>query len=740
MPVSKVTEPKFTQAEADKLIGLYAMAQAEIEDKLSIAMTKAALEHSDPTRVTTYLQGMKENVDRILLELEHGTTQWSETQLPALYKEATAHTDEQMASLVGQMGGVDKAIAKVQGEPDGIQKDKKLAALEAIKNGRPVGFGFVHQQAVAVLASNLANTLGAARVNIGRRVDDIHRELTLDAIRGTVMGYDSWAEAARRLRGDLDAEGITAFTDKAGRSWSLKRYAEMAVRSTTMETTLAGTAIRLAELGATYVRVSTHVGSCPMCYFYQGAVLSLDGQDPNVPSLEQAKMNGLFHPNCKHAYGFYDPSLLDPTGQQYEDSRWLAGTSPQELQQVHSLLAPPPSDLSHIHSVEQAGIAVEASYQQKQLADYLIKQHAHEAGLFQEVKTKYNGDVGTALAAKMNIKAVGLGTADLLGKQVETLKKWKAAGSMTPWPKSVMAKLLDAVDAHEANIEAVKAKADQLAQAGAYKGGGKVVKVKAAPPTPTVATPAYTPKLAATPAPAAQKVPYTPPATPKPKPSAKAAKLDPFTKHDADWNAWIKPTTSAGREWVSKWSRIVGGWQSSAQDAYKCMLYFTGSGYRTIAPWLRTHQYLRTEKTGNNSYDALTKAMNETVLEEGIVVSRKFGGMFLKDEWGIDLTDPAGAVGKCYIDYSFASSAIHDGVWSGTTRTTVYVPPGPGRGCYVADHSASGSGEKEFLLNRATVFRVVDVNYVPGRGFDVKLEVLDAWPKGLPAPEGKKVG
>ena len=38
---------------------------------------------------------------------------------------------------------------------------------------------------------------------------------------------------------------------------------------------------------------------------WEGKILSLTGKTPNFPTLEEARAAGLFHPNCRHAYGLH---------------------------------------------------------------------------------------------------------------------------------------------------------------------------------------------------------------------------------------------------------------------------------------------------------------------------------------------------------------------------------------------------------------------------------------------------
>jgi hypothetical protein len=85
----------------------------------------------------------------------------------------------------------------------------------------------------------------------------------------------------------------------------MRAYTEMHARTVCMQAHLEGTANRLVEQGHDLVKVSTHRGACELCQPWQGKILSITGKTEGYPTLEEAKEAGLFHPNCRHAYGLY---------------------------------------------------------------------------------------------------------------------------------------------------------------------------------------------------------------------------------------------------------------------------------------------------------------------------------------------------------------------------------------------------------------------------------------------------
>ena len=255
---------RFSEAEAERLIKFYAEAEREILDRLNRALLRG--------NKTEYLAQMKKNVEAILADLRTGNRAWCEEAIPRVYVKG-ATTADMMIKAKGQA-----VIA---------------------------GFGAIHQQAAQVLADNAFQRFEDVVQVIGRQVNDIYRELALENVRGTVAGYDTWKETARRYREQLAERGVTGFKDRSGKMWNMRSYTEMVSRTTTMQAHLEGTANRLVEQGHDLVKVSTHRGACELCVPWQGKILSITGKTEGYPTLEEAKAAKLFHPRCLHAYGLY---------------------------------------------------------------------------------------------------------------------------------------------------------------------------------------------------------------------------------------------------------------------------------------------------------------------------------------------------------------------------------------------------------------------------------------------------
>lgn len=246
---------QLSEAQARRLIQLYTDAEREILTEYN----KALLKGNDLKNLTA----LKNNVAAIRKDLLAGGRTWCEEAIPELYRAAMVEVDQGFAQIA---------------------------------------FGAIHQEAMAILAENTYQRLVDVDSVIGRRVDDVYRNLALEAVRGDVAGYQTWKQTAKRYREALAEKGITGFKDAAGREWNMKSYTEMVARTTTRETMINGTANRLLEHGQDLAEITggTAKNTCDICRGWTGRIVSLTGKTPGYPTLDDARAAGLFHPRCTH--------------------------------------------------------------------------------------------------------------------------------------------------------------------------------------------------------------------------------------------------------------------------------------------------------------------------------------------------------------------------------------------------------------------------------------------------------
>lgn len=259
---------RLNDAQVERLVKLYSDSEKEILKQLNSALLNG--------NNTDNLKQVLANVRAIRKDLLAGARTWTEQTIPACYLE-------------------------------GVQSTGLKGAL-----------GQIHQQAMQVLAENTYQKFIDVDEVIGRRMDDIYRNLALENIRGDVAGYQTWKQTAQKYKADLADKGVTGFVDKAGNEWDMERYTEMVARTATRETMLQGTGNRLLEFDIDLVEIvgGESPKTCKPCEDWDGAVVSLTGKTPGYPILQDARDAGVFHPNCTHTYVAASDDVIEKAKEQ----------------------------------------------------------------------------------------------------------------------------------------------------------------------------------------------------------------------------------------------------------------------------------------------------------------------------------------------------------------------------------------------------------------------------------------
>lgn len=146
---------------------------------------------------------------------------------------------------------------------------------------------------------------------IARLEADPYRRAALKQVAAQEAAGYGWTQTSARMAQELKNQGITAFTDKAGRRWTLSDYCNMCARTTARQAEVAAVLTRddwdlwqIVKIGST----------CPVCAPLEGRVYSKSGLNPNYPPLtlafgkiDAAGANDLsntylnIHPNCLHS-------------------------------------------------------------------------------------------------------------------------------------------------------------------------------------------------------------------------------------------------------------------------------------------------------------------------------------------------------------------------------------------------------------------------------------------------------
>ena len=258
---------------------------------------------------------------------------------------------EYQARMLAQMGQVNRETVGIimdslGGADAALRKTLEDAIVESLRNEEPKlrkaaekgllgGAGFLPPEVTPnqLQAFQLYYKQSADKLNL---VNTVMLESTEQAYKNTVAdisariqrtqtilntetgevvtGVTSYNKAVRDGVQRMVNNGLTGFIDHAGRRWSPEAYVAMDVRTTLFNTSRAAVWERNAEYGNDLYQVSSKNAARPLCYPWQGKVLStsgrtgkttdLDGNEVIIHSEDEVESfrygGGLFGVNCGH--------------------------------------------------------------------------------------------------------------------------------------------------------------------------------------------------------------------------------------------------------------------------------------------------------------------------------------------------------------------------------------------------------------------------------------------------------
>lgn len=204
---------------------------------------------------------------------------------------------------------------------------------------------------IDILATETIDRMDGFTASLLRSANDAYAQ-AVDALLGDMaMGGVTRTEAAQYVMNRLADKGLTVFKDSAGREWSANAYAEMSLRTGFANVATAAHMQTLTENGVDLVIVSTAPRPCPLCAPWEGKVLSITGATTpgkhTVPSaidydatvtvqveatLDQARENGLHHPNCRHSLSMYQPGVYYDHHPVSDPAEYIAGQDQRRLE------------------------------------------------------------------------------------------------------------------------------------------------------------------------------------------------------------------------------------------------------------------------------------------------------------------------------------------------------------------------------------------------------------------------
>jgi hypothetical protein len=173
----------------------------------------------------------------------------------------------------------------------------------------PAAQAYVRGASIRALAADTVGAVVSTHPAILRTTLDAYRDVIASSAADVLTGVATRYTATQSALNAFADRGVTGFIDKAGRSWDLGSYAEMATRTAVIRSAKTGAVDKYTASGQDLVIVSSHSESCSVCDFWEGKVLSITGKTPGYPTLAEAEADGLFHGNCRHVINLYTPGL-----------------------------------------------------------------------------------------------------------------------------------------------------------------------------------------------------------------------------------------------------------------------------------------------------------------------------------------------------------------------------------------------------------------------------------------------
>lgn len=226
---------------------------------------------------------------------------------------------------------VDRLVADVietavtQGE---LAATARLRLAPAINTAPAAGFSAQQAQLVASIGAQLQGGLTAMAPRILRSVQDVYQRVVGEAIQQQIITQSSRQVARRDVVQNLLGQGLTGFTDKAGRNWHLGTYADMATRTAASNAYDQAHMARMNASGIELFTIVVGVGADKVCADWANKILSNDGRTGPVEvqnaltgqlttvtvqgTLDEARAAGWKHPNCRCTVVGYMAGLSIP--------------------------------------------------------------------------------------------------------------------------------------------------------------------------------------------------------------------------------------------------------------------------------------------------------------------------------------------------------------------------------------------------------------------------------------------
>lgn len=290
--------PKRNNEWAEEMRRIYADAELRMLEKIAKRIARGIDDEGWQERKLAELGKHRDEMNKVIKELRQHGPEALESSIVRGYLAGMISADSDLDHL-----GVDLPQERIS------ESIKDTGSIEALMK-----FGMVNVGAVKKLAEASTDNLENAHLQILRNSNDAYRKVIQEVAGSGVVGADTRKQVAQRALARYAGKGVGSFVDKAGRTWDIASYTEMATRTAIGNAQIEGHISRMQEQGRDLVIVSDHPEECSTCAPWERKVLSISGDDDRHKSLRHATSAGLFHPNCGHTINAYIEGLTTDVG------------------------------------------------------------------------------------------------------------------------------------------------------------------------------------------------------------------------------------------------------------------------------------------------------------------------------------------------------------------------------------------------------------------------------------------
>ena len=347
-----------------------------------------------------------------------------EYQARMLAKMGQVHR-ESVAIIVDHMKGADQALADVliKAIKEAI-KPIDPVLRKAAEKGLLLGQGFIPpevspsmMQAFQAYYRQSADKLNLVNTTMLQSTDEAYRRTVTDVsiqLQQTqrilneetgmvVSGVDSFNTAVGNAVKRMVKNELTGFVDRANHHWTPEAYAAMDIRTTVMNTSRAAVWERQEQYGSDLYQVSWHDGARPLCYPWQGKVISREdyardvvdenGNPVHVYAQSETTYGepaGLFGINCGHYPIPFIPGfsrIREP--QQDEEQNAKQYAEEQEQRRLERELRYQKRDLAILKAQGASDEQISAQKQKVRQASAKLDDYCEETGLARKRAREY---------------------------------------------------------------------------------------------------------------------------------------------------------------------------------------------------------------------------------------------------------------------------------------------------------------------------------------------------------------